>query len=510
MRIISVNQMYEADRMMADLGMSGASLMDAAGRNCAELVQKMWPVGRVIVLCGPGNNGGDGFVAYRYLEQMGRDIHLFLAGNVDQLLGDVEGAAELVLDDIRPISQLLMDGDEGFKLQSGDVVIDAIFGAGLSRALDGEILDVANLINSSQTNVMSIDVPTGVFGDSGEMVSDAIRADATITFEALKTAHIIEPAASICGQVHVAKIGISPEVFDQICEDIYLNTPDIWAKHLTWPNRHSHKHMRGRLGVVSGDAGSTGAARLAARAGLRMGAGVVTLFGEQEAIPEMAASMQAVMTRAYSDVDELFISAREMSSLVFGPAAGVTEVTRFKVAALLQLGIPIVLDADALTVFEDDPSYLFGLLHEKCVITPHIGEFERIFPGVLKKSENKINAARSAAQRAGCVVVLKGADTVIAAPKGDARVNIHGSSFLATAGSGDVLAGMIGGWMAQGVEPLEAASASVWLHGEASLTGGAGLISEDLMEYFPRILTRFYEESGHTNVLWERKIEISS
>ncbi|MFC7290673.1 NAD(P)H-hydrate dehydratase [Hirschia litorea] len=511
MRIISVNQMNEADRRTSEFGLSGASLMDAAGRACAEMVHNTWPDGRVIVLCGQGNNGGDGFVAYRYLEQLGRQVSLFLIGDVGDLSGDAEGAAELVLDDIQAASVLLDKSEnDSFELSEGDVVVDAMLGAGNSRPLEGEFLQLVQLINATKAHVLSIDVPTGVRGDTGALSSEAICADITVTFNALKTAHVIESAASLCGAISVVDVGISEETLAYVGDEIFLNRPDVWADKLPWPTRSTHKHQRGSLGVVAGEAGKTGAARLAARAGLRVGAGLVTLLGHASAIPEMAASSLAVMTKDYADIDELYLLSASQSGLVFGPAAGVTEGTRFKVASLLQTGVPIVLDADALTVFKDDPSFLFGLLHEKCVLTPHEGEFESLFPGLLAEVGNKINATRTAANIAGCVVVLKGADSVIASPDGAARVNVHGSPFLATAGSGDVLAGMIGSWMAQGVSAYDSASASVWIHGEASLSGGAGLISEDLMDYFPRILTRIYEEIRPSNVLWERKIEFST
>lgn len=510
MRILSVNQMYEAERKTVASGLSGASLMDAAGRACAELVQNKWPKGRIIVLSGPGNNGGDGFVAYRYLEGQNREVFLFLHGDIANLSGDAEGAAELVLDDIKAANRLLdPQSDDFFELHSDDIIVDALFGAGLNRPLDNDSERLVSFINNSEAAVLSVDIPSGLFGDSGDVSSQVVMADHTITFTALKTAHVIEPAASVCGALTVVNIGVGEDVVSEVSDDITLNRPDLWAEKMPWPQRASHKHQRGRLGVISGPSGATGAAQLAAHAGLRMGAGVVTIMGEVDAIPEMAANTQAVMTKSHSDIDGLFLSGREKTSLVYGPAAGISELTRFKVASLLQTGVPIVLDADALTVFKDDPAYLFSLIHENCVLTPHTGEFERLFPSLLSKAD-KINAARTAAQRAGCVVVLKGADTVIASPDGAARVNVHASPFLATAGSGDVLAGMIGGWMAQGLGAFDSASASVWIHGEASLSGGAGLISEDLMDYFPRILTRIYEEVGPQNALWERKIEIST
>ena len=261
---------------------------------------------------------------------------------------------------------------------------------------------------------------------------------------------------------------------------LFENTPELWLPRFPWPGVNAHKHARGRLIVVSGEAWSTGAARLAARGALRIGAGLVTLVSPPEALMVNAAHLEAVMLRPFETELELEEAASNVEAAVIGPAAGVTEATLSNVLALARTGAALVVDADALTVFRDDPSELFSILDRDDVLTPHAGEFERVFPGLLKGEPERISAVRAAAARAQAVVLLKGPDTVIAAPDGRAAVNLNGTPWLATAGSGDVLAGFIGGLMAQGMESFEAACAGVWIHAACADAFGAGLTSEDL------------------------------
>ena len=246
--------------------------------------------------------------------------------------------------------------------------------------------------------------------------------------------------------------------------------------------------------MVSGDAWNSGAARLAARAGLRIGAGLVTLYAGQDALAANAAHLEAVMLKPFDTDLELEQAANQADAAVIGPAAGVTETTLLNVLALARTGAALVIDADAITVFRDDPEELFSVLDRDDVLTPHPGEFERLFPGVLKASPERITAARRAAAKAGAVVLLKGPDTVIAAPDGRVAVNINGSAWLATAGSGDVLAGYIGGLVSQGMESFEAACAAAWIHAETAELHGPGLISEDLPDLTPAVLRRLYED----------------
>ena len=266
------------------------------------------------------------------------------------------------------------------------------------------------------------------------------------------------------------------------------NAPELWRANLPWPGASDHKHTRGHLMCVTGGAASTGAARLAARAGLRVGAGLVTLLSPPSAMMVNAAHVTAIMLCAFADSGELKTHARGASAVIIGPAASVTPATRNHVLALLAVDAPLVLDADALTVFKDDPETLYAALRPEDVLTPHMGEFERVFPGLLERTENREEAVRRAAKLAGCVILLKGADTLIAGPNGQCVVNRNASPYLATAGSGDVLAGLIGGWIAQGLCSFDAACASAWIHGESGLRLGPGLISEDLPEIVPAIL----------------------
>ena len=269
-----------------------------------------------------------------------------------------------------------------------------------------------------------------------------------------------------------------------------INDPMTWRSRLPWPGAEAHKHARGRLGVVSGGALSTGAARLAARAGLRIGAGLVKVFCPLDAAPVLAPTLEAVMLASFATADQLATLAQPMDAVVIGPAAGLTDATAANVAALGRTGAALVIDADALTLFRDRPGDLFASLDRDDVLTPHEGEFERLFPGLL--AEGREPAAIEAAKRAGTVLVLKGGATVIAAPDGRCVVNGNGSPWLATAGSGDVLAGMIGGLLAQHMDSFDAACAAVWMHADAAHRFGPGLTAEDLPDLIPAVLADLY------------------
>ncbi|MBB5745848.1 NAD(P)H-hydrate dehydratase [Brevundimonas variabilis] len=264
------------------------------------------------------------------------------------------------------------------------------------------------------------------------------------------------------------------------------NHPDLWRDALPWPGPDTHKHHRGRLGVVSGGALRTGAARLAARAGLRIGAGLVRILCPRDAALIVAASVEAIMVDEFSSPEALFQLAGALDAVVIGPAAGLTEATALNLAALGRTGAALIVDADALTLFKDRPKDLFGCLDRDDVLTPHEGEFERLFPDLPVYGREV--AASKASERAGAVIVLKGRETVIAAPDGRKVVNGNGTPLLATAGSGDVLAGMIGGLVAQRMDSFDAACAAVWMHADAASRFGPGLIAEDLSEQLPSVL----------------------
>ncbi len=346
----------------------------------------------------------------------------------------------------------------------------------------------------SNARVVAIDLPSGLNGDTGILVGEVIAADVTVTFCAKKPVHVLQPAAELCSEVVVAEIGFGRFVDEVGGARLHENSPALWSHALRWPTATSHKHQRGRLAVVSGGLANTGAARLAAQAGLRTGAGLVTLLCPPAALMVAAASVTAVMTSSFASADDLVAQTERCSAAVIGPGAGVSPTTRANVDALARAGRSLVVDADALTVFAGQADALRATLSAPAILTPHTGEFERLFPGLLAASPNKIAAVRSAARQVNATVLLKGPDTVIAAPDGRATVNTHATRFLATAGSGDVLAGIIGGLLAQGLDPFDAACAAAWMHGDAGLRVGAGLTAEDLDAALRDVIRELYAE----------------
>jgi hydroxyethylthiazole kinase-like uncharacterized protein yjeF len=430
------------------------------------------------VLCGPGNNGGDGYVVARLLAAQGWPVSVQTAAppkTPDAIAATARWTG--------PVG-LLNAGAADF-----DLVVDAIFGAGLDRPLTAEIQRLARASERWSHKVVSIDTPSGLSGDTGRKLGEeCFHAALTVTFHRRKPAHVLQPGLSYCGEVVVADIGLG-ETPTQLWE----NTPELWLGRFPWPAVNAHKHARGRMIVVSGEPWSTGAARLAARAGLRAGAGLVTLLSPPEALSVNAAHLEAVMLKPFETELELEAAASDAEVVVIGPAAGVNEATLANVLGLARTGAALVLDADALSVFRNDPEELFSALDRDDVLTPHVGEFERIFPGVLKAAPERISAARTAARRAQATVLLKGPDTVVASPDGRAAVNLNGTPWLATAGSGDVLAGVIAGLIAQGMESFEAACAGAWIHAAAGAAVGPGLISEDLPGRVPEVLKGLWE-----------------
>ncbi|THD75116.1 MAG: NAD(P)H-hydrate dehydratase [Phenylobacterium sp.] len=476
-QILTVAETAQADKAAIAAGTPGSELMERAGAAVADAVSARFRAQPALVLCGPGNNGGDGYVVARLLKARGWPVEV--RALTEPTTPDAKAARALWDGPVERLS-----GDFG-----GALVIDALFGAGLSRPLDGEAAIAAQKMAAASDRVVAVDVPSGVPGDTGKPAGPAASARLTVTFQAKKLAHVLEPGRSRCGEVVVADIGLGATA-----SKTFENGLDLWLARFPWPTAESHKHARGRLIVVSGEAWSTGAARLSARGALRIGAGLVTLLSPPDALAANAAHLEAIMLKPFETDLELEQGAAQVDAAVIGPAAGVSEQTLLNVLALARTGAALVLDADAITVFRDDPEELFSVLDRDDVLTPHPGEFERIFPGVLAGAPERLTAARRAAERAGAVVLLKGSDTVIAAPDGRAAVNVNGSPWLATAGSGDVLTGFIGGLVAQGMESFEAACAGAYIHAECAELHGPGLISEDLPGLAPTVLRRLHDE----------------
>jgi NAD(P)H-hydrate epimerase len=479
--LLTVSELAEADRLAVEAGVPSLTLMENAGSAVADVVEGQYAPAAVAVLCGPGNNGGDGYVAARYLKDRGWNVWVESLVDPALLKGD---AAEMFQ---------RWDGETRVvtRARKADIVIDAIFGAGLSRPLDMNMGVLARTLNESGLPVVSIDVPSGLHGDLGRPLGeDCVRAHHTVTFFRKKPGHVLLPGRMFCGEVTVAQIGIPESVFETIPVRTYENVPTLWRDAFPWPQLDGHKYSRGHAIVVSGPMHATGAARLAARGALRTGAGLVSVASTPGAVAVNAAHLTAIMVKPFDGPKGLsaLLSDKRFNAMVLGPGAGIGDPTQDLVAAALASSAAVVLDADALMSFADNPAGLFAQLRARCVLTPHNGEFERLFPGVLAKGSTRLDAARHAAQSAKCVVVLKGPDTVIAAPDGRSAINSNAPPWLATAGTGDVLAGMIAGLLAQGMDAFEAACAATWLHGEAATRFGVGLIAEDLPEELPHVL----------------------
>ena len=475
--LLTPQQMGEADRLTIASGVAGIVLMEKAGRGVADTISRRWPRQPLVVLCGPGNNGGDGFVVARVLAERGWPVRVALLGDVAGLRGDAAEAAARWHGAVEPLAPAALDGAR--------LAVDGIFGAGLTRPVEGVAQAVIEALALRRLPVVAIDVPSGVDGASGQIRGIAPRAAATVTFFRKKPGHLLLPGRIHCGEIILVQIGISEAVLDRNEPDTAANDPQWWLAGFPRPSFESHKYTRGHA-LVCGGGMMTGAARLAARSAALTGAGLVTVAAPEAAFPIYAAALTGVIVHPVAGLDEFraLLADQRRNAVLIGPGAGVGAQTRDETLASLAAGKRAVLDADALTSFADDPGTLFSAIRSPCVMTPHEGEFARLFDAIGSKPER----ARRAARQSGAVILLKGADTVIAAPDGRVAINANAPPELATAGSGDVLAGIVLGLLAQGMEPFAAAAAAVWMHGDAARRIGAGLVSEDLVEALAPVL----------------------
>lgn len=520
---------------------TGLELMERAGRGMVEAIFAEWPEmkatsHRAVVLCGPGGNGGDGFVVARLLREWGWEVEVCLSGRPEAMPPD----ARLNHDRWMTIGTVQPIGPGCGRVEAApDLLIDALFGIGLSRPLAADLVrSVTEMCRAipAAAKVVAVDIPSGLCADSGRALGQVAtgRADLTVTFHRPKLGHFLGAGNAVCGALRVVDIG--------------LGCPP-GAVRMTGPSRDlgkgdGHKYDHGHALVVSGPASRGGAARLAARGALRVGAGLVTLGCPPGAIRENAARLDAVMLQGIADADALAggLGDRRINALCLGPAMGTgpREAGLVAVALGVAAGVPpppspphqgegghlgpdgaqgdyalplplvgrgegwgatrgVVLDADSLTILSQRAD-LFAALHPACILTPHAGEFARLFPDLAERlaapategpAYSKADATREAAKRAGCVVLFKGPDTVIADLSGRCEVNAaahdRAAPWLATAGSGDVLAGFITGLLARGFGPFDAACTGAWLHVECALSFGPGLIAEDLPEELPKV-----------------------
>ena len=473
--------MYDAD---AAAGVASERLMEAAGRVVADEVARRWAVCPVIALCGPGNNGGDGLVAARRLADAGWPVKVALLGELGRLTGDAAINAQRWQGAVVPLA----DAD----IAGASLVIDALFGAGLTRPIDGVARLAIDQIARHRVPCVAVDVPSGVHGDTGAVLGTAPMAAAAVTFFRRKPGHLLLPGRMHCGAVTVADIGIPESVLPAIAPGAFANAPGLWRHVFPRPRIDGHKYARGHLVIAGGV--MTGAARLAARGALRAGAGLVSIACAPELAIIFSAYQPGIIVRTTADLADFRTLIRDklVSAILIGPGLGVSDATRERVLVALATGRPCVLDADALSVFAGQSATLYDAIKAPCVLTPHEGEYARVF----SHGGDKLSRARAAALQAGAVVILKGPDTIIAEPGGRAAINENAPPNLATAGAGDVLSGFVAALLAQGMPAFEAACAAVWAHGEAASIFGPGLIAEDLPEYLPQVLRRLDMADG--------------
>lgn len=502
-------------RAIAGGAATGLELMERAGQAVVDALLEMRPElgrpGRALILCGPGNNGGDGFVIARLLSARGWQVDLCLYGHAPTEIAKLPpDAAENArrwreMGEIHPFESAVIEG-----LGAPDLVVDALFGTGLTRPLAAPLSALLGRlperVDGMKTICVAVDSPSGLCMDSGRVLGVdrfILPADLTVSFHRPKLGAFLGEGPRWCGELKVVDIGLPRGPAGAWLAEAPLFLLDKGAPR----SGRAHKYDHGHALILSGGPGKGGAARLAARGSIRIGAGLVTLGCPPAAMAENAAALDAVMLEAFANADELsrFLGERKVNAVCIGPGFGKGPRLRAFLSELLSAPNPpaIVLDADALSEFADDLEVLFAMLHRNCVLTPHQGEFGRLFPDLLAKLSapaaegpafSKLDAVREAALRAGCVVLLKGADTVIADPLGRAAISAaaygRAAPWLATAGAGDVLAGFITGLLARGIAAFEAAEAAAFLHVECALEFGPGLIAEDLPERLPAVFQR--------------------
>lgn len=508
--LLTAAQMRAVEQTAIGSGdVTGLELMERAGRGVVEAIFTEWPElqmapHRAMVLCGPGNNGGDGFVVARLLKDWGWEVEVFLYGDPEKLPADARSNHGRW----RGLGTVETLGSLRDKTRTCDLTVDALFGTGLTRGLPQDIEALLDDLTDSRPDArtVAVDAPSGLCLDSGRELTRAIPADLTVTFHRRKIGHVLGDGPRLCGRVVLIDIGLSPWSGPSPTE---AAEPSGRRATLVGPPGRdlakgvpAHKYSHGHALILSGGPGKGGAARLAARGALRIGSGLVTLGCPPAALQENAAQLNAVMLKADANALALTLADPRFNALLLGPGLGVAEETRRLVATALNSGRATVLDADALTAFADDPGALFALCNARrpAILTPHAGEFARIFPDIADKlnapatsgpAYSKVDATREAAARAGCVVLFKGPDTVIADPEGRCAISSahydRAAPWLATAGSGDVLAGFIVGLLARGFPAMRAAETAAWLHVEAANSFGPGLIAEDLPEELPKV-----------------------
>lgn len=487
--LLTAKQSQALDAEAIKLGVSSENLMESAGKAVATTLAEyigtpLEAGGTVIILCGPGNNGGDGFIAARHLEEWGYPVSLRCSVLPSKLKGDAKAAANKWHGPVEAMA------DTGFK--DAAAIVDCLFGVGLNKPIEGELVSIVEAVNDAETFVLAVDLPSGLSADTGLPLGPCIEAGATITFNFKKVGHSIVPGRYLSGgnsNIIVADIDVPDKAFSVLNPREFENIPDFWGTNFPFSGPQSHKYERGHMLVLGGKEPTLGASRLASLAGLRVGAGLVTLAAPSETYPVQASALMDVMVRRFDSAFGFMgiVNDPRIKAVLVGPGAGLGEKTVDLVKQVGAKNKHLVLDADALASLTNRVDVIKELKAPEIVLTPHEGEFAKLFPE-FDFNVDRLDAARKAAKATKTIVVLKGVSTVVAAPDGRVTIATNAPSWLSVGGTGDVLSGIICGLMTQGMPAFEAASAGVWLHGEAGMAAGRGLIASDLLDVIPRVL----------------------
>ena len=480
-----------------DFGIPGIELMERAGRAAFGHLRRRWPAARrLVIACGPGNNGGDGFVVARLAAAAGMDARVFLLGDASRVGGDAATALERWRAAGGEVSPAAALDAAALASARADVLVDALFGTGLARALEGEAARVVSLLNAAGGGRLALDIPSGLSADTGSELGVALRADLTVSFIGLKQGLFTGDARDRCGEVVLAGLEVPERVRAVVPVDAWRLGVGALPGALGRRARRAHKGRFGHLLVVGGDAGYAGAVRLAAEAGARSGAGLVSVATRAAHVPVLVGARPELMARAVEQPADLEPLLDAASVVAAGPGLGRAVWGRTLLERVLAGGKPLVLDADALNLIADDPALADRLRERPCVVTPHPGEAGRLLgSGAAAVEQDRFAALSALVQRLGCSVLLKGAGTLVQGPGGLPLVLDGGNPGMACGGMGDVLTGVVGGLMAQGVEPTRAAALGGLAHAAAgdaaaAAAGERGLLAGDLFPPLRRLLNR--------------------
>ncbi len=456
--------------------------MQKAGKRVFEFINSNFKNKKtIIVLCGPGNNGGDGFIIAKHLINYGYKVKVYIYANKNHYKGDAFKAFKTIKEKVKKI--------DSFKLIHNALIVDALFGIGLRRKIKEKLGKIFKRINQKKNTVISVDIPSGVCSNTGEILGNAIKADFTITFHRKKIGHVIGFGKQFCGKLKVVDIGFTKKKIKSRCLENY---PNLWKKYFPWKKISGHKYSRGRVVVYGGKKEFTGATILSAQAALRTGSGSVKIICSKNTLQIYSVKFPSVLKKEINDIYELekFLKKEKITSMLIGPGSGTNKKIKEITKLILRNIKYVVLDADALTCFKNDLKSLYNLLDKNKIITPHMGEFHKIFPNI-NKNLNSVDKVINASKLIKSNILLKGSSTIISSYNKKIVINTHTSSELAVIGSGDVLSGLIVSLVGdKKMNPFLAGCAATWLHGDIAKNYGRGLIAEDIVKGIPRALKR--------------------